>query len=434
MKAYFKHQLKNNLRVIIVISLLAILISVFVAFDSMDRERSRKFVFDGEKYYSAVNHDGNGNPIGYYSDDFSYMNGMKTITDEKIIEVTYRDLTLSTSMTMLIILSIAVPVWMFAFLKKKRNLDCCYSLPITKRGIGMVQYAVGAITVFIPFVCAYVATLICYASFGSFATLGHGYLVSHFAISLLMGFVLYSISVFVFERANTIVDGIILICVFMVGLYFLVYGIEGTVNGIAQWHNDVVAAKHNVYGEHIDGYFYVDDYALSRVIKGIFFQEDYAVPAYFFGELLSNYEYCAMTVYSEIVAQSWERSATLVWFIIWSVVGLLSAVGAVYFFDKKKAESAEEISGSAFGYKVLIPLLAFPIIIADGILEGEFTEALLVTVGSAVAYTVYRRGVRYKKSDYIIVGIMLVLSIASIFVEPAFESYLRSIRLGVRGA
>ena len=139
MKTYFKHQLKTNARAIIILTVLSMLICFFVAFDSMDRERSRKFVFDGEKYYSAVNHDGNGNPIGYYSDDFSYMNGMKTITDEKIIEVTYRDLTLSTSMTMLIILSIAVPVWMFAFLKKKRNLDCAYSLPISRRAMGAVD-------------------------------------------------------------------------------------------------------------------------------------------------------------------------------------------------------------------------------------------------------------------------------------------------------
>lgn len=441
MKAYFKHQLKSNTRAIIVISLLAILISVFVAFDSMDRERSRKFVFDGEKYYSSFRSDINGNPVSYQKEvihnegDNRYFEFISVpITDEEIIEVKYRELTLSTSMTVLIILSIAVPVWVFAFLKKKRNLDCAYSLPITKRGIGMVQYAVGAITVFIPFVCAYVATLICYASFGSFAALGHGYLISHFAISLLMGFVLYSISVFVFERANSVVDGIVLICAYMVGLYFLVYGIEGTVNGIVHWHNDIVAARFNLYLDYSDSYIYAYEAKWSRIIEEIFFQEDYAVPAYFFGELLSNYEYCAQTVYSEIVAQAWERSATLIWFIIWSAVGLLSAGGAIYFFDKKKAESAEEISGSAFGYKVLIPLLAFPIIIADGILEGEFTEALLITVGSAVAYTVYRRGVRYKKSDYIIVGIMLVLSIASIFVEPAFNSYLSSIRRGVWGA
>ena len=54
---------------------------------------------------------------------------------------------------------------------------------------------------------------------------------------------------------------------------------------------------------------------------------------------------------------------------------------------------------------------------------------MLFRSGAAVAYTVYRRGVRYKKSDYIIVGIMLALSIISIFAKPIMQGLVRDVML-----
>lgn len=406
MKAYFKHLLKSNARIIIIISLLMILVSVFVSLDSMDRVHTKNFVYDGEVYHDNLNYDRNATPVGYYPG--GNHKHYKEITDEEIITVTYRCLTLLTSETIIIALSVIVPICMFALLKKKRNLDCIYSLPITKRGIVIVHYAVGGVMVLVPFVCSYVATLVCHASYDGFARLGYGYLLSHFAICLLMGFVLYSICVFVFERANTVVDGVIFIGIYMVGLYYLVGGIESLMHGVEDWRYWLrLLNDPTTYEVQYRYNFYMCD--------------DCAIPAYIFCRLLSQYEYCAETLYSQVT--HWGVDGTVFWFCFWSVVGVAAAVLTFVLADKKKTESAEEISSSAFGYKVLIPLLAFPIIIADGILYGEFTEALLITVGSAVAYTVYRRGVRYKKSDYIIVGIMLVLAIVSVFSDNFLEHH-----------
>jgi hypothetical protein len=423
MKAYFKHQLKNNSRAIIVITVLMTLIAVFTAFDSMDYERCMWFVEENGEYYTA-----NGNmlrdPTEYY------LNGKSVpITDQKLLQVKYRDLTLSTPMTMLIILSLAVPVWMFAFLKKKRNLDCLYSLPITKRGVGIVQFAVGGITVLVPFVVSYAATLICYASYGSFATLGHNYLIGHFAISLLMGFVLYSISVFVFEKANTVIDGIIFIAVYMVGLLLLLYAADEIIRNVCDIRNALVWAEKvksggvgtEHYDSHVLGYW-----------RHLSIYQDYGVPAYYFGELLSSYEYCAMTVYHDMVSNAWADNGTVFWMIFWSIAGIASAAGAIYTFGTKKTESAEEISNSLFGYKLIIPILSFSLILAGGVLDGEFATALLITVAAAVGYTVYRRGVRYKKSDYIIVGIMLVLAIVSVFFENFLERQMNELYNSMR--
>ena len=130
-------------------------------------------------------------------------------------------------------------------------------------------------------------------------------------------------------------------------------------------------------------------------------------------------------------AANWREAPSICpsvfWFCFWSVVGVAAAVLAFVLADKKKTESAEEISNSIFGYKLLIPLIAFPFILSNGVLDGYYNEALLVTIGAAVAYTVYRRGVHYKKSDYIIVGTMLALSIISIFAKPIMQGLIKDV-------
>ncbi len=407
MKTYFRHQLKSNARVIIIITVLMTLISVFTCLESMERQRMTTFIHANGNYYNTAYYDNDGNPTSYHDEHGNIV----PVTSEQIIKVEYRDLSLGNSLVMLAILSLAVPVWMFAFLKKKRNLDCCYSLPITKQGIGLVQYAVGAITVAVPFLCSYISTLICYASIGDFSTLGHGFLAVHFLMSLLLGFVVYSISVFAFERANTVIDGVVFIIAYMVGLYLIIYAAEELYNSVVRHYNEMFW----------DRFYSSEKLFLHRVNL----DEESAIPIAFFVDMLEKYESCAETVYSTVVEKMWSGSRHVIWFVFWCAAGVFSAGGAICCFGKKKTECVEEISNSFFGYKLLIPLIGFPIILSDGVLCGNYTTALLVTVGCAVAYTVYRRGVRYKKSDYIILGVMLLLSVIAVFWEQAWYAYLR---------
>lgn len=411
MKNYFRHQLKSNARIIIVIAVLMTLISVFTCLESMERQRMTTFVYANGNYYNTAYYDIDGNPASY----FDGLGNIVPITTEQIIKMEYRDLSLANSLAMLVILAMAVPVWMFAFLKKKRNLDCCYSLPITKQGIGLVQYAVGGITVAVPFLCSYISTLICYASMGNFSTLGHGFLAVHFLMSLLLGFVVYSISVFAFERANTVIDGIIFIVAYMVGLFFIIYGVEELYNSVVRHYNEM----HGIFNPSV-----------NPVLHRVNLDEESAIPIAFFVNILEKYEVCAETIYSAVVEKMWSDSRHVFWFVFWCVAGVFSAGGAICCFGKKKTECVEEISNSIFGYKLLIPLIGFPIILSEGVLCGSYTTALLVTVGCAVAYTVYRRGVRYKKSDYIILGVMLLLSVIAVFWDQAWCAYLKEIRKG----
>ncbi|MBR5859024.1 MAG: hypothetical protein IKZ05_03800, partial [Clostridia bacterium] len=94
MKSYFKHLLKSNARIIIIISLLMILLSVFVSLEEMDRVRTKTFVYDGEEYHDSLNRDKNGTPIGYYPGGNYNQQNYKEITDEEIVTVNYRSLAL----------------------------------------------------------------------------------------------------------------------------------------------------------------------------------------------------------------------------------------------------------------------------------------------------------------------------------------------------
>ena len=406
MKRYFKHQLKSYSRAIIIITVLMMIVSFFVAAESMRHERYTLFVKVGEKVYTSVEYSYNGekNVPTRYHDGKGYVN----ITDEEIIEVSYRDLSLFYPASLLFLLAVAVPVWMFGFMKKKRNLDCFYSLPISKRETGTVQYLLGGIAAVIPFVFSYAVMLACNASYGLFGNLEHKYIFYHFLICLIAGFILYSLSCFVFEKANTVIDGIVMICVYMLLLYLLISNTEAITNKIFQ------ISYRLEYGEYIES-LRPGTAGVAPRLRYLSLNEDNAMPFYFFEELLNYLECDAEMIYVNYTSKYFGDS-DLNWFIAWCVIGLLSSFGLIYGFNKKKAESAEESSSSIFCYKLLIPLCCISTNINLGIFDStETTSCLAITVACAVGYAIYRRGVRFKKSDYIVLGIMLALTVCSMF-------------------
>lgn len=410
MKNYFKYQLKNNARAIIIITVLMILISVFGCLGEYRTSYTRYFVDDGEKIYNVWEYNVYNKPASYHNDD----NIRILITNEKIIEVKYYPLLLACPVVILIILSIVVPAWMFGFMKKKRNLDCLYSLPITKRGIGVVQYLLGIIAVFVPFVSSYAVIIIDNISYGLFGNIAHEYLVAHFIVCLIAGFVIYSLSCFAFERANSVIDGIIMIGVYLVVLYFIAFSIGTIVNQTSYF---IFRAE---FDETIKNGIIPSTIPYPFHLTVI---EERGIPFVAFGELLDTLKTDAQFAYSSYTTNFLETPSNIFWLVLWCVIGLLSAFGVIYGFDKKKAESAEEISNSIFSYKLLIPFTFILSNVNYAIFRGDTTACISMTVACIVAYTIYRRGVKYKKSDYIVIGIMVLLTICSLFVFDAIERH-----------
>lgn len=317
-------------------------------------------------------------PNGYYYD----YGPVECETPSRKIE--YRDLTLNYPVIVLIIMCYIVPVWLFSSTKKRRNLDCYYSLPISKRFLGLTNYLVGLVLIFVPFLLTCITNLIIYASYSyaTFIKLNFGVLATHFLISVLMGLVVYTLFVFVFNEANSVLDG----CIFMAA-----YTLEGMF---------IVLILDNISYD------------------GILFLSEKAIPFVPFTELLSEYETALERGITSHIVDAWTERGMTFCFIFWTIASILAFFGFVYGLERKKAEKTEDISTSVFGYKTLIPLIAIPAVInycefTSIRQSGDPISCMFVTLGAVVAYTVYRRGVKYKKSDYAVIGILLFFTVVA---------------------
>jgi len=380
-KAYFLHQLKTNLRPLIIVAIGVLILGFYICIDNMEHVYTQ-YYSDEEETYVFYNKE---YPNGYYFYDYE---PVECETPSRKIE--YRDLTLVYPIVVLIGMCYIVPVWLFSFMKKRRNLDCCYSLPISRRALGMTNYLVGLILVFVPFILSYIQNLIIYASysFEMFKNIGFSALISHFLICILMGLIIYTLFAFVFNEANSVLDGCIFIIAYSVIGFFILMSIKDIFN--FNLYNDVLLT----------------------------FNEESAMPWGYFAELLSNYEISAERGVMFHVTNAWEEVDAVFWFVFWIIAGILSFVGFVFGLDNKKAENTEDISMSVFGYKTLIPLVAITAAISTFCFDpphsyGDPISAMFITLGAVVAYTVYRRGVKYKKSDYAVIGILLLFTVIS---------------------
>jgi len=267
------------------------------------------------------------------------------------------------------ILTYVIPVIEFSFFKKRINLDCAYSLPISRKAMGATHYFTGILMLLGAFTASYLINFAVLLS----RSPGHFNFVPmifHYFWCILLGFAMYSLMVFVFNQANTTGDGIW----FMI-LYTFVFLL--------------IAAAFYVITKH-------------RVIDNTFL----LIPWGYITDLTSCYQY-SVELTAEGVTLFWQNPENIGCFIFHIAVGIASAAGFFITFGKRRMEKTEEISDSFFGFRVLIPLYAicgmliFP---SSGILAIWIAIELLAILG----YTIYRRGFHYKKSDIAILCMLLI--------------------------
>ncbi len=284
--------------------------------------------------------------------------------------VPYYQATLGIPVTFLCVLAYVLPVMEFSFFKKRINLDCAYALPISRRAMGVVHYLSGLVILFGTFTLSYLLNFLLMLSRGP----GHYSflpLLPHYFLSLLLGFALYSVMVFVFCEANTKGDGI-----WFMLLYTFVFSLVVSALG-----GGVVSSS------------------LSIPWMTIF-----DLTAYH-GDLVS------ITKPEMSMMNYWGDPVCVGWFIFWVTVGIGAALGFFFTFGKRRMEKTEEISDSYFGFRTLIPIyavagmLVFP---ASVLVLFWFIIELFALLG----YTIYRRGFRYRKSDIVILVSLLVFLFA----------------------
>ncbi|MBE6610667.1 MAG: hypothetical protein E7634_08370 [Ruminococcaceae bacterium] len=320
------------------------------------------------KQYLRSHLKANLKPIIYIVTVVLFLTFMIAINEEKTYSFgTARfQSTLAVPVMFMSILSYVLPVMEFSFFKKRINLDCAYSMPISRRTMGTAHYISGLITLFGAFSASYLLNFIIMLSRGeNYFNLKP--LIPHYFLCLFLGFAMYSVMVFVFNEANTMGDGI----------WFMVL------------YSFVFVFVFSALTEMIDG---MPTLYLSS-----------AMPFGAISELTSQYQSVVENFKQTVIF--WNKPRYYTGFIFWGILGIASAVGFFLTFGKKRTEKTEEISDSWFGYRTLIPIYAITGMISfhdiDIVIFWVIIELL-----AFLGYTIYRRGFHYKKSDLIILGIL----------------------------
>ena len=270
----------------------------------------------------------------------------------------------------LCVLCYVLPVMEFSFFKKRRNLDCAYSLPISRRAMGLVHYLSGAITLLVAFTLSYTV------NFALLLSRGVEYfnftpMISHYFLCILLGLAIYSLMVFLFNQANTAGDGIW----FMLLSSFILPLTMNAIETVADnWH--------------------------------IFSTEYCAIPWGTVDLMTTTYQYIVEKGDLEF-ATFWQKPGCIVWLVTWLVIGIAAAIASYFTFGKRPMEKTEEISDSFFGFRVLIPAYAITGMLSFSGL-GTVISWVIIELLAFVGYTIYRRGFHYKKSDIIILVAMLI--------------------------
>ncbi len=331
-KEYFRLHLKANVRPMLYI-LAVVLVLTFLL--GMTQQPVERYHFDTGKVFT----------VDYYS-------------------------TLYIPVIFLCILAYVLPVMEFSFFKKRINLDCAYSLPISRRAMGAVHYLTGLIILFGAFSYSYLL------NFALLIGRGTGWfyftpMIAHYFLCLILGFAMYSVMTFAFNEANTKGDGIW----FMI-LYTFVFVL--IVVAIAQ---------------------ITDNWKLSDSAYG-------AIPWGIVDQMTTIYQR-VVECNTGSIAALWNTPEFVGGFVFWIVAGVAAAVDFFRTFGKRRMERTEEISDSYLGFRTLIPVYAVTGMITFEVWDGVIFW-VIIEFFALLGYTIYRRGFHYKKSDIAILCLLLI--------------------------
>lgn len=256
--------------------------------------------------------------------------------------------------------------------KKRRNLDCYYSLPLSRRALGVIHYLTGLGITLATFVASVALNLLTFipVAVQYSPKVDYSYILLYFILMILTISAQYSILAFAFDRGNTAGDGR-----WMMALYtFLPALTSGAVMAVL---GEINSKRYYGNGDGILPYYGVN-------------------AAESFGKLALE----------KGLSDSYTFNLVL-WTILWIVLGSAAAIGFLLMFAKQPTNKTEEISDSIFAYKTLIPAFVFlGLLNFNDVLE--LIALIIITVLAVIGYVIYRRGFRLKRPDVISLGASLL--------------------------
>lgn len=293
---------------------------------------------------------------------------------------------IATLLIYLIIVAIFIPVYEFAPLKNTRGADLYYSLPIDKKRLYLQFYLKGLIEIVLSYIIVFLLGLIGVAIKGY--PVEFIYYIPLF-FSLLLGIALYyTFNVFVFSKANRIIDGVIFIVMYLV-IPIMIY--------LFVLHLMLVVFKTNV------SYYWID--AVMPIS-----------PLYIFGEYF--------TILIEKRTVSNRFNTAFVFALIWALISIASGLLMILYTKMNKPENVQSKSDSWFGYKVFIPMLLYISISTTMDLRYSpgfsFILTFIFMVIAYIGYVIYERKFKISLISLIVLGSMTLFGILTAIIFPLF--------------
>lgn len=278
------------------------------------------------------------------------------------------------------ILVTIVPIFEFYFKMRKINIDQMYSLPVKRSKLFCVKYIVGLGEILLPITITYLYAVIWVACSEHMFEMIY-FLPFYFAL-LFVIIIVYTIICFIYTRANTFFDGLILISLYLVILPF--------------------------FAATIDNIFDLDSWSYS------FFYSPYFSIVRIFDALLKHKHLMTTPKYS------FDYNNYMIYSLVLNFITAIG-MGLLFFYlnPKDKAENAYEKSTSFFSYRSIIPVLASVVSLSI----SASTDYIIVPIIMIITYlllVIYHRSFKVPWKE-------LVLSIAIIIISTICSGIIDNI-------
>lgn len=275
--------------------------------------------------------------------------------------------------SMLGLLCFFVPTMVFSFKMDKRAVDCYYALPLKKEKLYLAKTLLGLVLIILPFTVAYWLGFLA-LSLREGNPYNMGYYVPAYFGMILYAALLFGFNSFFFTRANKPTDGI---------AFMLAYA------GLFAF---VVLCFCGIFEININGFEY---FLLSLVSP-------------------AGMVWFDVNMGSLIVGSASGTSSGVLWlpwmFITPIVMGAAGYFGLFFSLRFERAENAEQVSDTWFGYKILVPLITALVI---GIIGKDLDILVLaiIAVASIIATIAHKRTFRLERWDWLRIGIGLLAGV-----------------------
>lgn len=295
------------------------------------------------------------------------------------------------------VLSVVIPVWLFSYKMDRRSVDLHYALPISRTKILLARFLVGLILLYGSYTVAYIWGVLVTAV--KVRRLHLVYFLFLYLASLLPAFLTYSVTAFVYTRANTVWDGIVSV----IGAMCVFAAAAQAVSGLC--------AAYGLFLNSIDGAWFFPFMPLAWETELLGGAIVTGTPKIWFDVATSRY---AADV-GRVVGGA-----------LWVLLSVGATAGLILSEKRSRAETCGQVSSSPFCYKVQLPVYAVLLMVLSLAYSNGPTLPILAVFAILLLSLLYKRTV---KVGWIYAAVIVVCLVVGAALFPAADLLFRALHL-----